>query len=298
MIKKLLSVVSLAVLATSAHAQNVADLFSAYGNGRIVGVHRTADDTDPILLVKYVGGQASATVEVSAAGDITLKHGAVSSEAADTTVKCPTGGSSGVIDVSDSSCDTLLEVINAINASDNWIAVPHSALLSDDMNCGGSGCLLLKSATLANSANGVALYADTDVIKTGTVAVMPSEFDDIKSYLAGAPKSAVKLNPNPFVGRTFLASAVGRATYDSGSLFYSIYQVKPNCIRTSCTETVTTILNGLAGGATTVDKVAVALSDNNRIVTDPGTKLIVRFYNSTAFATFISTNFGYFFTGR
>jgi len=292
--KKFLLSIALTALTIPASAQ-LADIFAAYVNGRTVGVVRSADDTDPAYLVKYVGTSASATVEVSSAGDITLKHGALSSEAADSTVKCPSGGSSGVIDVSDADCNTVGEVINAINASNNWVAVPVAALLSDSSN----DTLATKSATLANTSVGVPLYIDTDVALTSTVLLNHTEFtSDIGTYLAGISKSGVELRLNPFVTRTFLASARGTSTYGSGTSTWSVIQVKPSYKRSSSTESVKTLLSGIAGGATTVQGTLVSLSDNNRIVSDDNTKLLVRITNSAAMASVTQYAFGYTFVGK
>lgn len=281
-------------LVTPAHAQT-SDIFAAYTAGRSVAVARTADDTDPVLLIKYVG-TLNGTVEVSAAGDITLKTGAVSSEAVDSTVKCPSGGSSGVIDVSDTACNTVGEVVNAINASANWVAVPIAALLSDDINCGGSGCLLLTAATSAATNDGVTLLADTDVIKTSTIALLPPEYFTIAPYLAGRPAASVALRTNPFPFRTFLAASNATSTYGSGTSTWSVIEVRPNYLKAGSTETATTLYGNVAGGATTVNKTFVALSDNNRILTNDSTKLLIRLTNSAALGTVTNYAFGYTYT--
>jgi hypothetical protein len=71
------------------------------------------------IRIRYKGAQASATVEVDAStGDILLKHGVASSEAADTTVGIPT--LNGTIDVSNAAGNTFGEVAANINASENW----------------------------------------------------------------------------------------------------------------------------------------------------------------------------------
>lgn len=279
---------------TPAQAQ-MADVFAAYTNGKAVAVARTADDTDPVLVIRYVG-TANGTAEVSSAGDITLKYGAIGAEAVDSTVKCPSGGSSGVIDVSDTACNTVGEVINAINASANWVAVPIASLLSDDINCGGTGCLLLKSAASAAVNDGLPLYADTDVVLTSTIALLPSEYLTIKPYLAGTPKASVALRTNPFPFRTFLAASNATSTYASGTSLWSVIQVQPNYLKAGSTETATTLYGNVAGGATTVNKAFVTLSDNNRILTNDSTKLLIRLTNSAALASVTNYAFGYTYT--
>lgn len=294
--KFLVSIGLIALLVVPVQAQ-VADIFAAYTNGRAVSVARTADDTDPVIVIKYVG-TLNGTVEVSSAGDITLKTGAISSEVVDSTVKCPSGGSSGVIDVSDSACNTVGEVINAINASANWVAVPVASLLSDDINCGGTGCLLLKSAASAAVNDGLPLYADTDVILTSTVALVPSEYLTIAPYLGGAPRASVTLRTNPFPFRTFLAASNATSTYGSGTSIWSVIEVRPKYNKSSSTETATVLYGNVAGGATTVNKTFVSLSDNNRIISNDSTKLLVRVTNSAALASVTNYAFGYTFAGR
>lgn len=76
------------------------------------------------LRVGYKGSQASATIEVSSDGDITLKHGTLGAEAVDTGVGLPT--KNGIYDVSDAAANTFKKIIDDINASENWYAIPAS----------------------------------------------------------------------------------------------------------------------------------------------------------------------------
>ena len=119
-----------------------------------------SDDGDIGLVVRYVGSQASATVEVAAtSGDITFKHGDLGSEAVDSTIDSG-GDDPGVIDVSDANANTMGEVVDLINASPNW-----EAYLVDCLRADASGTLLLTmSATQANKTvtpQGVRLYKDS-----------------------------------------------------------------------------------------------------------------------------------------
>lgn len=105
------------------------------------------------IAVQYRGTQASATVTV-ASGEITFKHGAAGSEAADTTV-----GASGV--VADGTYTTLGAMVDAINASANWRAEIVDGLRSDS----STNVLLARSeTTLAPVRTQVLpLYLDTSV---------------------------------------------------------------------------------------------------------------------------------------
>lgn len=287
----LLTALALVSAPTPAPAQILTDFTS----WRPIPIIRTADDTDVKLLVKYVGTNASGgTVTVSAAGDITLAQGAVGSSTADATLKCPSGGSNGVIDVSDASCNTLGEVINAINASNNWIAVPLDGLLSDDMNCGGSGCLNALSEATASILGGKGLFADTDVILNSTIALVPPEARQIEFYVSGVTGYGAALQRNPFAGyRTFVASQLATSTYGAGSSSMSISTVAPIYTRASSTESVTTLYGPIAGGATTVSKTFIALSDPVKVLADSDQKVILRLTNTSAMSVVTHTVLGY-----
>src|SRR5262245_32723073 len=98
-------------------------------NGEPVSQALTTDDTDVAFLIRHVGTAVSGTVQVSS-GDVLLKVGAQGSEAADTTITgC--GGTAGTLDVDNTACDTLGELVDRINASANWKAVILDGLRTD-----------------------------------------------------------------------------------------------------------------------------------------------------------------------
>ena len=120
-----------------------------------------ADDQDVCLVVKYVGAQASGTVQVVAAAEMLLfKHGVLAEEIADTTIQI--GATPGSIDVSDAAGNTLGEVVDHINASANWEAKLVDALRADIPNASGTS-LLVMAATQAKTTAGVQLVWDTSV---------------------------------------------------------------------------------------------------------------------------------------
>lgn len=283
----------IAAVATPLVAQPVADIFAAYTRGVTVARNRTADDTDPMILIKYVGTNASGLVAVAAGGDITLTTGALSSEAADTTLECPVSGAlGGVIDVSDAACDTVGEVVDIINGSSDWIAVPVAALRTDSSN----DTITTISATQAKKLGGLALTADTTVSFNSTVLLGPANWETkIEDYFAGTSRRGVELRLNPFVNKTFLASSRAVSTYASGTSLFYVYEVTPNYKRVGASETVTTLLGPIAGGATTVYGALVTLSDNNRIISNANTKMLIRLQNSAAAASVGHYNVGYSF---
>lgn len=284
---------ALAISLTPAPVES--QILTDFSTWRPVAVSRTADDTDVRLLIRYVGTTAAGgTVTVSAAGDITLAQGAVSASAADATVKCPSGGSSGVIDVSDSACNTLGEVINIINASANWVAVPLDGLLTDDMDCSTSGCLLARSETQAAVIEGLPLFVDTDVALNSTIALVPPEARRIDFYLAGLATLSAPLKRNPFGGyKTIVASQLATSTYGSGTSNMTITSTLRSLVRASTTENTTTLYGPIAGGATTVSKTFIDLGDPVKVLGDADQVLILRVTNSAALASVTHTALGY-----
>jgi hypothetical protein len=300
--KKFLSVYLAFALATLANAQTLSDMFAANVKGVPVPSITSAADNDVWLIVKYIGPNASGKVAVSSAGDLTFTTGTVGGEAADTSFECPVSGPlGGVIDVSDTACDTVGEVVNSINSSPSWIAVPYASFLSDDINAGGSGALLTIAATSASTASGLGLKAETAVVLNHTAVLLPSAASTIGFYCgtSGCGYNTA-LRGNPFQGlKTFLAADNATATYSSGSVTWALSQVRPNYAnKAAMAETVTTLWGGVAAAATTVNKTFVALTDNTRLVSDDGTKLVVRVTGTAALTAITHYSLGYQFPSR
>jgi hypothetical protein len=112
-----------------------------------------ADESYPIA-IQYKGTSASATITVVAATGITLKQGALASEAVDTTV----GSSSDGI-VRFATDTTLGAVVDRINASPNWHAEIIDGLRTDAVD--GSQVKALSEYTLAPRTEFKALPWDT-----------------------------------------------------------------------------------------------------------------------------------------
>ena len=140
-----------------------------------------ADDSSVAFIIKYVGTSASGKVTV-ASGDIQLTHGAVGSEAADSSVGSNTAGS---VDISDSDEDTVAEALSLINQSSNWIAVAVDCVGSDTI--GTSALLVTMAATQAKTAKGVQVKFDTTAKLADSVLVAPAALrTDIRPYQATA----------------------------------------------------------------------------------------------------------------
>lgn len=245
---------------------------SGYAVGGLVSGVTTA--TGSPILIKYIGA-GGGTVEVDAAtGDITLKTGPVGGSAADTTTECPiSGANGGVIDVSDAACNTLGEVVDAINASPNWRAAIQDGLRSDSSNT----LLNTLAETNAAVAKGVALKIDGVAVDYNTIALIPVR-DDINWFLQNsapdnsgtATRPGAGVNKNPFndSATSFLyalTNVTGTGALAAGFNVYSVagsYVVPTQSasgpstaagIISLSTETVTTLLTGTPA-ATTVDK--------------------------------------------
>jgi hypothetical protein len=243
------------------------------------GAGLSADDTDVALVVRYVGtgAGASTNVAVSAAGDLTfLKTGVAVDE-----FECPVSGAlGGVIDVSDTACDTMGEVVDVINASTNWRAFLVGALRADSSN----DTLLTISATDATAANGLGLKFDTDVAKIASIAFMPAG-NDINFFIAGTGSmGAGGFRPEPFsTWRGAVSLIRATSTFASGTSTIKVYSVRSTIGRAGKgAETVTTLWS-IAGGATTAEK----LLDYSEtpLYGKAGEKLLVRLENSAAMAT-------------
>lgn len=141
----------------------------------------TSQDVSVAFRAQYVGSEASGTITVSASGDITFQHGDLASEAVDGTIDSA-GDDPGVIDVSDTQANTLLKVINLINASPNWRAFAESGLPDDDMDA-STGSILAKSETQAKVAAGLPFYYDGSKTNWGGFAITGHEFKSVNKNI-------------------------------------------------------------------------------------------------------------------
>jgi len=194
-----------------------------------------ADDQDVGILVKYVGVQASGTVEVTVTtGDITFKHGALSSEVVDTTIDSANPSDPGVIDVSETNSNTFGKVVDMINASPNWEAKLVDCLRADPST---AGMLLTMGATQAKVTGGLKLYKDTSATLNISLAIDRSIFKGIEV------DNALWINT--------ILSIVSKITNVSDDNLIQIYSIN----RVNKTEEK---IYERAGGATTVEQVLPA----------------------------------------
>lgn len=218
------------------------------------------DDVDTGLKVRYVGAQASASVEVSSAGDITFKHGPVGTLVVDTSIDSG-GNDPGVIDVSDANANTYGEVVDLINASANWEAYLVGALRADDANA-STGSLLEKTAeVLVPKQTEASLYKDTSKVLNIAVRV--------------GKRTAV--TGNETVAAAEIYKIVSTNTFASGTNLIKIYEINED----AKTET---LIYSLAGGATTVEntKDFVINGKGSLAVSKVGNHLLVKMIGSAA----------------
>lgn len=246
--------------------------------GPVAGTSTTADD-NVALYVKYVGTSSGIpSIQVSAAGDIQFEvDGSV-----DTTVACPEGDDDGIIDVSDSACNTMVEVVNAINqGSSNWRAVLVAALGTDSSD----DSLATLTETDTNVRLGAPIYYDTNFAgsaPTVTVLLTPIFNPAAGGFFFTGPGGG--LNANPFVNSTVFLSAVSEKKTSGGTIAATEirgvkreYKGNPT-IGFDLTETVRTVWSQTGGATATQATLDFA---NFPLVSDFGETFLVRIGSST-----------------
>jgi len=259
-----------------------------------VGSAIGAVSTDVGMYVKYVGPKqtGTATVAVAAGGDITFSVNG----GADTSLGCPTAN--GVIDVSDTACDTFAETIAVINKSTNWRAA-YGAVLGTDSD---DDRLITRTTVAASGPDGIALLKDTAVALNLTLDFTPNfggaeaSGRSIKFFMDPVPSTNLaKLNPNPYAGlRTWLPYYEETITSSGTVGNITVYGVTRNhtgvgTAAYSANETVRTIFATL-GGATTARKVLDFT--HFPLSTVPGERLLVRISSGTDLTAPIIGGFG------
>lgn len=227
------------------------------------------DDQDVGLKIVYIGDQASASVEVSSAGDLTFKHGAAGSLAVDPTIDSG-GDDDGVIDVSDANANTFGEVVDLINASPNWRAYLVDVLRADSSNA-STGSLLEQTAIVlapykASSPMGVTtqqatLYKDTSKVLNMSIRV------GVRQNVGGDEAK----------GAAEIYSITSKNTFGSGTNKIQIYEID------EAAKTETKVYDK-AGGATTVEdsKTFVTNGRGQFATSQVGKHLLVRMIGSAA----------------
>ena len=238
------------------------------GNGAI--------STEPAIVIRYIGLTPGGTVTVAAGGAVTLSTGPVGASAVDTTVECPRAAPyAGVFDVTNAACDTLGELVDAINFSANWRAAIVNGLRLDSSN----DTLAVLAETAANGVDGLGLLYDGAVGFNSSLVIAHPDVRKIGFYTQGPANSTV-LKTNPFAGlKPILFEMNGTSTYGAGTSAMEIH-----CLA------ITQAVGGNAG--TEVDTVYAAPSAATTVNIryayglgmgcPVGQKMLVRIHNSAA----------------
>lgn len=280
----------------------LADSALAPANRIGVGQVLSAVSTDVGIYVRYVGTDTgTATVAVAAGGDITF----IENGAASTSFECPVSGAlGGIIDVSDTACDTVGEVVDTINGKcagcvkSKWVAAPHAMLRSESSD----NTLITLSAANAKVPYGLGLLKDTSVALNMAV-VLNERYDDegtsigIQNYLAGPEQKRLPVNPFKNTSTAFLFGSGLMTTTDNVANTLDVYCVIPkNSDSGNDSETVRT-LYAEASGATTV--VGTVNEVNNGIgAVCRGGKLLFRIDGNTTLTVPTLVASGYTFPNR
>lgn len=233
-----------------------------------VSINRV-DDAPVGIVVMYVGSEASATVTVSSAGDITFKHGDAAAEAVDATIDSG-GDDSGVIDVSDSNADTFGEVVDLINASANWKAYIKDAIRADNANNSTGSLLARAETTLTPNVTETPLYVDTSKMLNLSIRI----------------GSRTKVNGVEEHSAAEVTRIISKNTYGSGTSTIQVYEVD------EAAKTETKIFEK-AGAATTVEQDLDFVGQGNDgkvAVSKTGMHLVVRMVGSVACTGYLQAN--------
>jgi hypothetical protein len=263
-----------------------------------------AADTAPALVIRYNGTSANPQIAVEANGDLTFTVGG----SAYTGFECPVSGAlGGVIDVSDTACDTIGEVVDIINADQSdksgFLAVVAAALRADVIDN-----IFLADAADADvsSLNGEVVYftsADTDdsEIVLASQWITQAQYGRDAFGFTSLPASQmpsaerVFLPKNPNAGfDTVLLQADARITNAGTIGNFDALCVVENYAASGGSETAT-VMYREAGPATT------ALGSISEFVNAGGLrcrdgKIVVRLYASGAdTSVFFLQGYGYRF---
>lgn len=249
----------------------------------------TAISTDVAFLVKYIGTSAVAKIAVDATtGDITFTDGAAGTEATDT-FECPvSAGLGGVIDVSDTACNTFGEISDVVNASSDWRLVLLDVMRSDDADV-SSGALITLAATAAQAENGLGVLLDNTTTFLATRAMVPPEARRFPFYCESANCSVLRSNPFAY-WRPFLQDFNATSTYASGTSALNIYSVVGQYGANG--SEVEALEYSTAGGATTANA-AISAFRTTPLLLPQGSKPIFRVTNSAAMSAITSVAAGF-----
>lgn len=235
-------------------------------------------------LVKYVGttaGSATTDIAVAAGGVVTFRVAGVASTTVNSAGTC--AAVVGTMDPSDADCDTFGEFADIVNATADWRMVLVSALRTDSTN----DTITTFAVAAAQRADGVALYFDSAVSLTTSIALIP-EFckTDIRCFM----DPSGKLKENPYGGQqTEVRWIEGYSTFATTGTF-NVYSVKPRN-KASGSESVSTIYSEVTGITGTLKQ--LTQFQYFGLLGRPHEKVIVRITDTGASSAFFLRAYGY-----
>ena len=243
--------------------------------GPIAGTSSVLDD-NVVFYVQYVGtASTKPTIEVEADGDIQFQVAGTN----DALMGCPTQVT-GIIDTQDADCNTMGEVVNAINRSTNWRAAIVAALYADSAD----NTIKILAETDTNLRIGAPIYFDNNNVDVAadqvTVLVAPPYAPADGSFFFLGPGAG--LNVNPFARSTSFLSAVSEKKTSGGTIgatiVYGVSRIYAGASR-ALTE-VSRVVWSQTGGATATQ--ATLDFSNFPLVSLPGEAFIARVSSSTS----------------
>ncbi len=265
------------------------------------------DDASVAVYCKYIGTSGKGYISVAAGGDITFED--VDSSTVTTTFECPVSGAlGGIIDVSDTACDTVGEFLDIVNTStSNWRCFAHGALRTDSTN----DTFLTVSDKVATGPDGYGILFDTDVFLSQRIVATPTIAAPnyaLSRYITNTGPLSSTMNRKPwelYVSKINSVSTL--STYGSGTSTLKVWSVDVTNGLTGPAETVTTMWSEAAGATTVLktfggcDTAATGCSPawGTELFGLPGQKLLISLENSAAMATTtLSTSGKQYFVGQ
>ncbi len=288
--RKFLTVVAVAltfcILPALTPQQADADAYPWVGEGWYAGGGIGTVSLDTAMRCKHIGASESGLIAIAAGGDITFTDGAIGAEAATDSFECPVSGAlGGVVDVSDAACDTMGEVVDIINAGEEFVCVLIDTVRAQSSN----NTLVTGGAAQSATPEGLAILNDGAVSFDTYIALIPPAW---RSSIAHWINDAGVPIPNPFRGtRTILLNANATTTYASGTSTLEIHSVTVNNKVAGGSETDTTLYT-TPGGATTVAENLDAELGSFGIMGLNDQKMLFRVNNSAVQSAAIAYAFG------